>query len=47
MRYRRRRRAFRGRRVSRRVFSRGRGGRRSFRGRRRGSAGRLRIGYRM
>lgn len=44
MRYRRRRR-IRGRRVSRRVFSRGRR-RRSFR-RRRGAAGRLRIGYRM
>lgn len=45
----RRRRSFRGRRVTRRTFSRrrsSRGRRRSF-SRRRGRAGRLRIGYRM
>lgn len=48
---RRRRRSFRGRRPTRRVFGRRRSfrsrGRRSFRGRRRGGAGRLRIGHRM
>lgn len=47
MRRRRSRRSFRGRRVSRRVFGRRSGRRRSFRGRRRGGAGRLRIGFRM
>lgn len=42
------RRSFRGRRVTRRAFSRRGGRRRSFKGRRRGhQAGRLRIGFRM